>query len=224
MKTKALNQFNISSYDLVIFDCDGTLVDSEHLSNRIIADMLRELGIDCTNEEVLERFAGTSFDYINTYLSETLQLNIDFDFEAVYRVRSNEIFEKELLPIEGVPQLLESINTEICIASNGPKEKMNVTLKVTGLLKYFSSGNMFSAYDIQKWKPEPDLFLLAAKQMGVVPEKCLVVEDTLHGAIGAVRANMDVLVYIDNESKKDEFDHEGITTFDSYATLKSAIF
>lgn len=223
MKTKALNQYNISDYDLVIFDCDGTLVDSERLSNRIIADMLRELGVECTDEEVMDRFAGTSFDYINDYLTESLKLNLDFDFEKVYRKRSKVVFEKELLPIAGVPEFLHHLSTPICIASNGPKEKMMVTLEVTDLLKYFTTGNMFSAYDIQKWKPEPDLFLLAAQEMGVKPSKCLVIEDTLHGAMGAIRAHMEVLVYVDDDAKKEEFHGEGIITFDSYELLLATL-
>ncbi len=222
MKTKALEEYNINDYDLVIFDCDGTLVDSEHLSNSLLAEMLRELGVECSNEEIITLFSGTSFMKINSYIQETVDVAPDFDFEREFRKRSKILFENKLQPIDGVMKFIESIETKICVASNGPQEKMKVTLAATGLRKYFPDDRIFSAYDIQKWKPEPDLFLFSASEMKTSPNKSLVIEDTIHGAMGAINANIDVLVYSPDKINS-QFVEKGIPTFASYNLLIDSI-
>ena len=198
METK--EEIDISGYQLIILDCDGTLVDSEKLSNTTIAEMIRELGIAITNEAAFSEFVGTSFGYITTYIEKALGRSLDFDFEKSFRKRVLVEFEKHLKPIAGVPQFLEKITAPICVASNGPREKMLETLRITDLLKHFQKDNMFSAWDIQKWKPEPDLFLMAATKMDTPPDGCLVIEDTIHGVEAAIKANMDVLYYLPEEN------------------------
>lgn len=193
---KTIEEIDISRYDLIILDCDGTLVDSEPISNGTVADMIRELGIPITNKEAFNKFVGTSFGFITEYVENLLGKRLEFDFEAKFRVRVLEKFEAELKAIPGVPDFLDKLSIPFCVASNGPKEKMLETLRITKMLRHFQNGNMFSAYDIQKWKPEPDLFLLASKEMKVPANNCLVIEDTMHGVMGAINAKMDVLYYI----------------------------
>lgn len=182
-------------YELIIFDCDGTLVDSEKLTNRLIATMINEIGIPVDTESCLDLFAGKTISHITSYIKEQGVTINDQEFESSYRSRCTDLFHGELQAIPGVEELLMSLKVPYCIASNGPKKKMNVTLPASGLDKYFTEETVFSAYDIKKWKPEPTLFLHAAKQMNVHASKCLVIEDTWSGVMGAVNAKIDVLAY-----------------------------
>lgn len=222
METKNIDEFHIKDYDLIIFDCDGTLVDSEPLSNATVGEMMREVGLDISNEVVLEQFRGTSFVKITEFIEKTIGKPLDFDFEAQFRERSEKVFRAELKTIPGASNFISKLDVDICVASNGPTKKMLITLEVTDLLPYFSKGNMFSAYDIQKWKPEPDLYLHAAKIMGKTAEKCLVIEDTMPGAMGARNAGMDVLVYAKGTDQK-IFKKEGIPIFSSFEQLEMCL-
>jgi len=206
-------------YDLIIFDCDGTLVDSEILSNSLIATMLREIGIATTDEECIALFKGKSFADIENYIDQKLDHQLEFNFQESFRQRSRILFEAELEPIKGAEAFIQSLGMPICVASNGPQIKMKTTLSVTGLDKYFPDGTIFSAYDFQTWKPEPRLFLEACRRMGSVPEKTLVIEDTVVGGIAAQRANMDFLIY-DHENTL-EFKELGFRTFNRYEELNA---
>jgi len=208
-------------YDLIIFDCDGTLVDSEELSNHLIATMLREIGITISDQESVNLFKGKSFADIENYISQNLDHSLEFNFQESFRQRSKILFEAELEAIEGAESFIKSLNIPICVASNGPQIKMQTTLAVTGLDKYFAPPTIFSAYDIQIWKPEPDLFLEASKAMGSTPEKTLVIEDTVVGGQAAKNAGMNFLIYCAGETS--EFDALGYQTFSSYKELSFKI-
>lgn len=185
----------MKKYELIIFDCDGTLVDSEPLTNRLIATLINERGIDITTTECLDRFAGKTIGHITSFIAEHISDHDEKSFEVEYRARCKTIFEEELQPIEGVEDLLEALTVPFCVASNGPLEKMAITLPASGLDKYFKETNTFSAYQVEAWKPKPDLFLHAAREMNVDPSKALVIEDTWSGVMGAVNGSIDVWVY-----------------------------
>lgn len=176
---------------LIIFDCDGVLVDSEPLSNRVLAEQISELGFPMTAEEALNQFAGGSLERVQEFVQEKLNIEVGKDFENEYRIRSTHLFRNELTPIPGIKQLLDSIKVPKCVGSNGPYFKIAENLKLTQLEDYFG-GNYYSAYDIQKWKPLPDLYLHAAKEMGVDPKECIVIEDSIHGVRAAKAAGIKV--------------------------------
>ena len=182
-------------YKLIIFDCDGTLVDSEPLTNGLVALMIRENGIEMSKSKALDLFAGKTLSDITNFIkSHGVDIN-EVTFEKEYRERCLTIFQRELKAIPGVHDLLSSLEIPYCIASNGPKVKMDVTLPASNLSQYFTEETIFSAYDVQAWKPKPDLFLHAANIMGYRPEETLVIEDTWSGAMGAINAKMDVWLY-----------------------------
>ena len=179
---------------LLIFDCDGVLVDSEPISCRIVAEELRKLGLDISNEQAKHQFAGTSMDYIREYAHSILGRPVPENFEEIYRQRSHAAFKAELQPVDGIEEALKALNFPRCVASNGPGYKVKANLEITGLRPLFGD-ELFSAYDIQRWKPEPDLYLHAARQMNTAFENCLVIEDSTAGVQAARSAGMRVLGY-----------------------------
>lgn len=177
---------------LVLFDCDGVLVDSERLSHAVLREMIAEYGVNLTLEQTLEQFMGTSDAKGLEVLEMLIGQPAPDNFLDRFNVRSFEAFGKSLTAVPGVPQLLTHFQVPYCVASNGPREKMRFTLGHTGLLPFFE-GRLFSAQDVQHPKPAPDLFLHAAASLGVSAGDCLVVEDSVTGVTAARRAGMRVL-------------------------------
>jgi len=174
----------------IIFDLDGTLVDSEQLGYRALIELLPEINEDL--EVLTERYHGGKFAEILADIKNRFQCSIPEDFEIIYRRHASEIFEKELQPIPGTLEVLRQIGHPCCIASSGPLAKIKHSLQITGLADFFGT-NLYSAYEIGSWKPEPGLFLHAAYQMGVRPDECIVIEDSPTGVEASKAAGMVVL-------------------------------
>ena len=202
---------------LIIFDCDGVLVDSEPLSNRVIAGIMNEIGIPMTTEEAIQQFAGGSLQRVNDFVVSRTGTELPGGLEDVYRERSYALFQKELQPISGIQEALEAIKFKRCVASNGPLHKMKLNLDLTGLSTYFGD-DLFSAYDVGFWKPDPRLFLHAAEKMGYPPDKCIVIEDSLHGIHAAKSAGMHVLGYSQSDYGH-KLEKEGVSTFNNMKDL-----
>jgi len=181
-------------YQLVIFDCDGVLVDSERITNQVFADMLGELGLAFTLEDMFERFIGRSMAQCLDEIAVLLGRPPPADFTATYRARTERALETQLRPVPGIEEALAQITIPWCVASNGAHEKMRLTLGLTGLLAHFE-GKLFSVTEVGRPKPAPDVFLHAASRSGVAPGDCAVVEDTPTGVTAAARAGMTVLGY-----------------------------
>ena len=181
----------MSKYKCVIFDCDGVLVDSEPIGNQILVDLANNLGANIDFDFAMRHFKGSHFKECVAIISKLVNLPIPETFENEYRTRSLEEFEKHLKPIEGVTQVIEQLQVPFCVASSGMESKMRFNLNVVGLLPYFEN-KLFSCYTIQKFKPEPDVFLWAAKTMGFQPYECVVIEDSLLGVQGALNGGFDV--------------------------------
>ncbi|SHH25260.1 HAD family hydrolase [Winogradskyella jejuensis] len=184
----------MSKYKCIIFDCDGVLVDSEPIGNQVLVDMANELGASIDIEYAFKYFKGNSIYDCIKHISSITNRNLTDDFVSEYRKRSYEAFEKQIKPIEGIKSVIQNLDIPFCVASSGPEKKIILNLGLTGLLPYFG-GKIFSCYTIQKWKPKPDIFLLAAKTMGFLPEECLVIEDSLTGVEAAKKGGFKVFAY-----------------------------
>ena len=178
----------------IIFDCDGTLVDSEYLCHLALEAQLKEYGVCVSAAKLVREFRAWKLDKIIADLQKDFDFQPDSDFIPCYRSKVADLFEKSLAPCEGVIDALESIDLPRCVASNGPLEKMQHALLVSGLSQYFSD-NLFSAYDIGSWKPEPELFLHSASKMGFEPNECVVVEDSDVGISAAKAAGIPAILY-----------------------------
>jgi HAD superfamily hydrolase (TIGR01509 family) len=180
--------------ELVIFDCDGVLVDSERLAIRVDVEVLARLGWHLSEAEVIERFVGVSdADFrreVETHLGYPLPPDWEAEVEPLYR----SVFSAELRPVEGVVDAVDRIYLPKCVASSGTHEKIRFTLGLTGLYDRFD-GRIFSATEVARGKPAPDLFNYAAERMGVEPRACAVVEDSALGVAAARAAGMRVLAY-----------------------------
>jgi HAD superfamily hydrolase (TIGR01509 family) len=181
-------------WDVVIFDCDGVLVDSEPISNRVMTEMLREMGLAYTPERTTEAFMGRSMASCMAIIEEELGSVPPEGFGDEFERRTFELFLRELEPVPGVEQMLDAIPWPVCIASSGDHVKLHTTLTRTGLWERFS-GRIFSAVDVQRGKPHPDLYLFAAHRMGAVPARCAVIEDSLPGVQAGKAAGMTVFAF-----------------------------
>lgn len=180
--------------EAVIFDCDGTLVDSETVAASVIAEMLAEEGIDTSREQILLRSRGEKFArFVAELCAIWPQLDAD-DFTVRYRRRSNTVLAAELQAMPGAVELVERLGLDKCVASNGPREKIEICLAATGLLPHFTD-RIVSAYEVGSWKPDPDLIWHAAALMGVEPSRCLLVEDSRAGVEAGLAAGVQVVGY-----------------------------
>jgi HAD superfamily hydrolase (TIGR01509 family) len=178
--------------DLVIFDCDGVLVDSEIVSFEAEAEALAEIGIRVPVDELVERFVGLSSASAFAMLEKEHGIRLPPDFAARCRQRVLAAFDAKLRPIAGVVSLLEGLTQRRCVASSSEPARIRHSLTLAGILHHFDP-HIFSATQVAHGKPAPDLFLFAAAQMGAAPGRCLVIEDSVPGVTGARAAGMAVL-------------------------------
>jgi HAD superfamily hydrolase (TIGR01509 family) len=182
-------------YDLVIFDNDGVLVDSEPISNRLLAAYLTELGHPTSYEESIRDYMGSAMHRIHELVLERTGQRLPADFDDVFHTRVFTAFEQELVAVAGASEVLEKLAADgvpYCVASSGSHERIRVGHRTTGLDRWFDEKRIFSSQDVGRGKPAPDLFLYAAERMGVAPDRCVVVEDSPLGVQAAVAAGMDV--------------------------------
>lgn len=182
------------AHDLIIFDCDGVLVDSERITCTVLATMLNELGLPATMETAYEEFVGNSLTRCIDIIEAKLGTPIPENFVADFKRRTGEALSESLSAVDGIKEALAAIDLPTCVASSGDHDKMKITLGVTGLYSHFE-GRIFSVTEVARSKPHPDVYLYAASKMQTAPERCIVVEDTAIGVTAAVAAGMTVLGY-----------------------------
>jgi HAD superfamily hydrolase (TIGR01509 family) len=185
---------NKKKFELIIFDCDGVLVDSELITNRVFAAMLNGLGIHVSIEDMFERFVGRSMPQCLEIITGLLGRPVPDGFVEDYHARSAAALKQELKAVPDIEMVLATVGLPFCVASSGTHEKMQTTLGITGLLPQFN-GRMYSVTEVARSKPDPDVFLYAARQQGVVPAACAVIEDTPTGVRAGVAAGMTVFGY-----------------------------
>ena len=184
--------------ELVIFDCDGVLVDSEVISNRVLAAMLTEQGLPTTLPQARREYQGLLLADVLANAEAKLGRSLPSDWLARYEVERSQAFRRELEPVAGVAKTVERLRgagLRVCVASQGKLEKTRLSLALTGLDHLFPEHVRFSAYSVANGKPAPDLFLYAAATMGVEPAACAVVEDTPSGVEAAIAAGMRAIGY-----------------------------
>ncbi|WP_146590542.1 HAD family hydrolase [Puniceibacterium confluentis] len=183
-----------SDIDLVIFDCDGVLVDSELLSAEVLIAELAPLGIHLDRAYIRKHFLGRSFPTVARALSAEYHTELPAGFEAGYRAALLERFETELHPTPGVESVLSRLRCLACVATSSSPPRAQRSLQVTNLDRHFGA-NVFTASQVANGKPAPDLFLFAANRMQVSPERVLVIEDSRPGMAAGLAAGMQVLRY-----------------------------
>jgi HAD superfamily hydrolase (TIGR01509 family) len=180
--------------DLVIFDCDGVLVDSEPIAIKLDLALLERVGLKMTEQELIDRFLGRSDSVLQEVIAARLGHPLDAELKEQFDQLHIEALERELKPVPGVIDALARLQRPICVASSSTPESLHRKLTLTGLYERFE-GHIFSAVEVPNGKPAPDLFLYAAHQMGVEPDRCVVVEDSVYGVLAARAAGMHVYAY-----------------------------
>ncbi|MFF3736910.1 HAD family hydrolase [Streptomyces sp. NPDC002566] len=207
-----------SPVELVIFDCDGVLVDSERICVKVDAVVMAELGCAFTEAEIVERFVGSSTEVYTAAVEERLGRRLDKGWEQRYEHLYEEAIEAELTAVDGVADALERLATGVCVASNGGHAGIRRSLTLTGLLHHFED-RVFSAADVRRGKPAPDLFRHAARTLGVRPERCVVVEDSAYGVRAARAAGMRAFGYCGGLTPASRLEGPDTVVFDDMRDL-----
>jgi HAD superfamily hydrolase (TIGR01509 family) len=206
--------------DLVIFDCDGVLVDSERLAVRVEAEVISALGWPLAESEIVERFVGRSDAYMQAEIER--QIGRPVDWEADFAPRYRDVFERELAPVDGIVDALDAITIRTCVASSGTHERLRLTLGLTGLYDRFA-GRIFSASEVANGKPAPDLFLHAATRMGTEPARCAVIEDSVAGVEAATAAGMRVFAFAGGVTAAAKLRRGAVVVFDDMRSLPALL-
>jgi HAD superfamily hydrolase (TIGR01509 family) len=200
-------------FELVIFDCDGVLVDSERICVRVDVEVLAEMGCAFSRDEVVELFVGSSTEVCRAILEEHLGRPVEDGWHRRYAHRYDEALLAELTAVDGVEVALDGLTVPCCVASNSGHETIRRNLRTTGLLARFADGRVFSATDVARGKPEPDLFLHAARTLGVDPSRCAVVEDSPYGVQAARAAGMRAFGYCGGLTRAERLEGPGTVVF-----------
>jgi HAD superfamily hydrolase (TIGR01509 family) len=207
--------------ELVIFDCDGVLVDSEPISTRVLAQVLAEIGLPLSEAATEQQFMGRSRWESLEWIKQQLGRPVPESFVANWQSRVFEALRQELKPVPGVHAVLDQLTVPSCVASGSDPARIRLSLELTGLLLRFA-GRIFSSTEVARGKPAPDLFLFAAHSLGAAPSACVVVEDSVPGVQAAVAAGMPVLGYAARNSAE-TLARAGAQTFDDMACLPALL-
>ncbi|MBS1890561.1 MAG: HAD-IA family hydrolase [Actinobacteria bacterium] len=206
---------------LIIFDCDGVLVESEPISNRVMAECIAAAGVPMTLEEVTVTYQGKRLSEMEEDVRERLGRPLSGGWLEDFERRRAEAFSRELTAVPGIREVLEAMaaaGTPRCVASQASRDKSELTLGLTGLRGFFAGDALYSATMVPRGKPSPDVFLLAAAEMGFEPASCVVVEDGVGGVLGARAAGMKVFGYA-HDGKGTALEEAGAEVFFSMSEL-----
>ena len=212
---------NTKPFDLVIFDCDGVLVDSEPIDFIVLEQIMREHGYVLKEKAFLKKFPGMALPERIAAMSRELNWTPPAHFFDIFSEHLVSISEKELKAVPGIHDLLESVSVPVCIASNATREEVAMRLRISGLTDYFN-GAIFSGLDVPNPKPAPDVYLAAAQAFNLPPSRCVVVEDSVLGVTAAVRAGMKVYGHAAFTAAK-SLHEAGATPFDNMMELQTIL-
>jgi len=208
---------------LVIFDCDGVLIDSEPIANRVLAQQLETIGLPMTVEDVMAQFVGRTRDGCLELAARKLGRELPAGFAARWDAALFDALASEVKAVDGVAELLGRLRVPWCVASNGTPHRMRMSLEAAGLLPLVE-GRLFTASEVARPKPAPDLFLYAAAKMGAPPSRCAVIEDTPTGVRAGVAAGMRVLAYAAAaHAQHDALAREGAELFHDMAEVPALL-
>lgn len=206
---------NAGGFDAIIFDHDGTLVDSEPITLSVVAGIAIEAGAPIYDDDV-DRFVGADIRVVFDEVERRVGHGLPADIFEIFRTRQRQQIEAGLKAISGVPELLAGLSLPMAVASNAPVEKMELCLGATDLRRFFEADVLVSAYDVAESKPAPDVYLEAARRLGAEPTRCAAIEDSAPGVLGALAAGMTTFAY----DPKGRLSHiEGATRFESMFDL-----
>ncbi|MDA6070137.1 HAD family hydrolase [Flavobacterium sp. AC] len=205
----------------IIFDCDGVLVDTEKIGNGILLSMAAQYGFEMKLEDAYRDFNGRNLKECFSHIETAIGKNLPDSFEREYREKSFEAFKTQVKPMEGIVEFLNKLKIPYCVASSGPVDKIRLNLEVAGLLDKFED-KIFSSYQIKSWKPEPGIFLHAAKEMGFEVKDCIVIEDSKAGVIAGIQGGFKVYGFA-NGFNNEDLEKEGAELFSSYEELAEII-
>ena len=202
----------------IIFDCDGVLVDTEKIGNEILLSMAAEHGFEMKIEDAYSNFNGRNLKECFQHIENTIGNKLPENFENEYRQKSFEAFKTQVQPMEGVVAFIEKLKIQYCVASSGPVEKIRLNLETAGLLDKFEN-KIFSSYQIKSWKPDPGIFLYAAKEMGFEVKDCIVIEDSKAGVMAGKNGGFKVYG-LANDNNAADLKSEGAIVIKNYNELE----
>lgn len=204
--------------ECIFFDCDGTLVDSEMLCTQAYVNTFAQFGATLSLQEMFEKYKGVKLYDIIADVCQQHSLTTPVEvLEPAYRREVARLFDLKLKPIHGAKALLEKVSVPVCVVSNGTVPKMQHSLGLTGMLPFFGD-RLYSGYDIEHWKPEPELMYHAAQQMGVPIERCILIDDSEAGAKAGIAAGIPVFYYC-VDAHNPVINHPLVTVFDNMEQL-----
>ena len=203
-----------------IFDMDGTLVDSERLAIQALIELVPNIGVD--QETLLHAYRGVKLNVMFADVNAKYQAGLPDNFEPTFRAHCAILFERELQAFPGTHSMLAQLNSTKCIASSGPLVKIKNSLRITGLAPFFED-NLFSAYQINTWKPDPALFLHAAKVMNYPPDRCIVIEDSEVGIEAAEAAGMRAFHFTNEPIKSIDKNYQPFASMHELASLLTSL-
>ncbi len=206
----------------LLFDSDGTLVDSELLNCEAMSAELALSGIDESPGYLLHHYRGYMFSAVLDELQQKHDIDLDADFNQRFRQRAALHFEGRLQPVAGIVESLRQLSNAMCVVSNGPESKLELALRITGLASFFGD-EVYSAYTVGSWKPEPGLFLYASRKMGFDAKRCIVVEDSRVGIEAACAAGMSSILYKPELTSADAGISAATITISSMTELPRAV-
>ncbi len=203
--------------ELVIFDCDGVLIDSEMISARMLQQTAKRHGADIPMQHIMANYVGRSYPKVLADIQVQFSIQLPAHFEDEYREELLAAFDRELKVIPHVKDVLEALNVPTAVATSSSPRRAEKSLAKVGLLEFFR-GRIYTASLVENGKPAPDLFLLTAREMGVLPAQCLVIEDSSSGVQAALAAEMEVIRFVGGQHLSGQIDSAGAAwVFDDFS-------